>query len=112
MKTIELGTVTISYNEDGSVNSVVFSPTEIDFFHDIGGDFMGDLLRSGGSGARTEDKIKADADTVLAAYFSQLNYVELADRDKYVIDSKVTECSKYDNGNVKSCSMLYTFHDR
>lgn len=45
----------------------------------------------------------------LAAWFTKMNEIELADRDRYDINSEIVGCDKHPNGSIKKCTLKYTF---
>lgn len=53
--------------------------------------------------------VKSQADLMLAAWFSKMNEIELADRTQYTIKSKVVDCTKWPNGKVRLCKLNYYF---
>lgn len=55
-----------------------------------------------------EEAIKANATLIMAAWFSQVAEIELADREKYKITDKIVECVKFDTGQIKKCSIQFS----
>lgn len=104
MENLEIGIVTITYNNQGDVVSADFNPT-------MRIEVQEDLKQQLISVKENEDseKLQANADLVMGAWFSKITDIELADRSEYHIVSELLRCNRYPDGKVRLCSMLYKF---
>lgn len=103
---MQIGTANISYNEQGEIVSAIFTPSlELDVNEDE------DLLKQLKSIPCTsnEEIIRENAALVLGGWWNQLNQIELADRDKWKMDSEIVACNKWPSGRVQMCSIKFTF---
>lgn len=102
---MEIGNVTMSYTEDGKLvkDQSFFTPT----MKVVVDDNLFNQLIDINTGSQRA--LKEGADLIFAAFFTKTNDIELADREKYKIKSKVMECVKYSNKKVKRCVIKYTF---
>lgn len=108
MKDIQdIGKVALTYKEDGTVENVEFRA-------DMSLKLDDPLLRQFGTLTPSSDvdALKSNADLAMAAWFSRMNDFELADREQWVIESRVIHCDKYPSGSVKKCELEYTFKKR
>jgi len=99
----EIGVATIAYDEQGRVKNVEFTPTlTIDptpllpQFEHLSGN--GDL-----------STLKKNADLVLGAWFENVDVIELADRERYIIDSETLSCSLHPDGTIRECRFKFVF---
>jgi len=106
MNTLEIGIVTMNYNEDGTVIKELshFTPT---LKTTIDTDIEEQLLTI--KGENDSETLKHNANAVLAGFFTQITNIELADRSEYVVDSEVVTCEKYPTGGIKTCVLKYYF---
>lgn len=100
----QIGIATINYDQQGNVLEAYFNPTPK--FEKIDASQLKSVKSS-----KEAEVIKYNAEMILASYFSRMNEIELADRDKYEIGSEILICTKYDNGNVRSCSIQFFFRE-
>lgn len=100
-----LGTVYLYYQPGGDFASGDFIPAQY-----VPTSTVKDKLKfiSGAS----EDVAKQQSEMIISAWFQQNNNVELADRDKYEIVSKVANCEKWPNGNTKRIGILFYFQKK
>jgi|SRR5687767_1046513 len=56
--------------------------------------------------------IRTAGERLLAEYFNKITNMELADPDKYYIDSEMVACEKYRNGTTKKCVINFLFKKR
>lgn len=104
MNTTEIGTVEITYDENGNARDAKFTPSlKISLTNKL----LLELFKI--SGKDSEGIIRSNADLVFGQWFSKLNEIELADREKYHVVSHLQRCIKYDSGNVKTCIITYSF---
>lgn len=106
MKPFDLGIATISYDSDGKAMQADFLPT--------GKIHLDPKLLATIAFSKKHDQekdVKDHASLVLGAWFAKSNEVELADRDRYQIDTEVIKCEKYANGNIKMCAIKFIFKD-
>lgn len=101
----QLGVATIIYDEQGNASLASFNPT---LPTNVGTSILKTFKNIGNNDL---DVIKQNADLTLAAWFSEVTNIELADRTKYEIVSEVLECEKFPNGNIKMCKISYTFKE-
>lgn len=104
---IDIGIVTIDYNTEGAITHYRFSPLleltpDKEVMHQL--QFV--------QPSADIDIVKQSADTILAAWFSKVTTIELADREDYEVRSSIIECDKHDNGLVKRCRIRYRFVKR
>lgn len=104
MNRISIGTVVMHYNTDGNVMGISFHPS-------INVSMTPELFEQFKTikGTKDKDKLTENANLVFGQWFSQLNQIELADREKYQVLGQMKKCLVYDNGVVKSCEMEYFF---
>lgn len=108
MKTQEIGIATITYDNGGRVIKELtnFVPTlKISITDELNKQFA--QIRS----EKDEINLKKNSDIVLATWFSKMNEIELADRDKFEIKSEIIKCEKYANERIKQCVIRYTFKE-
>jgi hypothetical protein len=100
---LRIGKAIINYNEDGSVIGAHFE-SKMDLSIDSS-------VYNSLTPANNTEQAKTNADLVFAGYINNIDNVELADRNLYKIESNIVEsdCEKWENGNIKSCSIEYTF---
>lgn len=99
----EIGIAKIEYDKNGVVTSAEFEPTlKLNNPEALKAELS--TIQCG-----DEPTLKYNADLVLAAWFAKVSDIELADREKYKIESEIVTCAKYPNGLVKSCTMKFFF---
>lgn len=106
MKTQEIGIATITYDSGGTVIRELtnFVPTlKISITEELNRQFA--KVKS----EKDEINLKKNSDIVLATWFSKMNEIELADRDKFQIKSEIIKCERYANQRIKQCVIRYTF---
>lgn len=101
-----IGSVTLTYDENGIINSASFQPSMVVEADDK----LLEQLRAI-SCPNEEEKIKESAGLVFGAWFNEMDRMETADREKYSIYSEVGECQKYPNGNVQKCVIKFLFKE-
>src|SRR5579864_105088 len=80
MEELQIGTAEIIYGEDGKVLRAFFTPKmQV-------GNIASQLLQLEPG---KPERIKENAEMVLAAWFSKMNEIELADREHYKIESEI-----------------------
>lgn len=104
---LEIGTVQIEYRETGEVKSASFHPVPAIRFDSAVTRQLLTLDHPEGP-----HQLKNNSDLILAAWFTKLNEIELADRERYDIDSEIIRCDKYPNGSIQTCTIKYTFKSR
>lgn len=65
---------------------------------------------------QSSDSVKEQANLIFSSWFSkleeQLDYIELADREKYYIDADLKECEKYEGTEkIKKCVLEYSLKE-
>ncbi len=98
----EIGIVTVEYDQQGSVKRANFKPT----IEVLPSSVLIRQLLALPSGEE-RDTVKANADLVFAGWFSQINEIELSDRNENPISSEVITCEKWPLGKVKTCVLRY-----
>lgn len=88
----KIGVATIEYNGKGAVVRANFQPIK---------KFEVDLSQLKGN--EDEKTVRDNAELIMASWFSKVNEIELADRDKFKIESKVLDCRKWPDGTIKKC---------
>ena len=102
MEELQIGTAEIIYGEDGKVLRAFFTPKmQV-------GNIASQLLQLEPG---KPERIKENAEMVLAAWFSKMNEIELADREHYKIESEILKCTMYQDGSVKRCKISFTFKE-
>lgn len=107
MEKIIIGRATIEYNLDGIVTSAKFDPM-LDV--NLGPEILSQLtqIKNG-----SQDELQSNSDFILGTFFSKMTEIELADRNLFVVKSKVVDCVKYVvNSSVAKCVLEYTFEER
>lgn len=102
MDNFEIGIVKIDYNEDGSIASASFVPHKEMKFDER-------VLQQITAKPESPERVKEIADFVLGAWFSKMTFIELADPEKYSLQSEIVECLSFPKGTVKSCMLKYVF---
>jgi hypothetical protein len=107
MKQLHIGTVIISYDEQGKVTTTSFTPSiKINSEKELL-DQLSTLKDS-----NEDQKILQDnANLIFGAWFNKLTNIELEDQTKFQIVSRVENCSRYANNKIRSCTMSYTFEE-
>jgi len=101
-KTIVLGSVTMTYNEQGAMISANVQPvTNVPIDATLQEQLV--AIKSD-----TADNVKNQAQLVLGAFFSNITNAELADRADYSMVSEIVDCAKFDNEKVKQCTIKFT----
>lgn len=99
----EIGVAVINYSPEGKVLSAGFEPT-------LKMSFTPELLdQLSGAKSDTAETVRVDSEIIMAAWFSKMNEIELADREEYHIVSTVEECVKYPDGRIKTCKVKFSF---
>lgn len=101
---LEIGTVEIEYSEKGEVKAASFHPVPAILFDSPVTSQLMALNHPAGP-----HQLKNNSDLILAAWFTKMNEIELADRDRYDINSEIVGCDKHPNGSIKKCTLKYTF---
>lgn len=105
MKNFEIGTVGITYDKQGTATKAEFNPT-------VGFNLDTNVIKQLASIKQQDPEIlKQNAGFVMAAWFSKLNDIELADRDKYEIATEIVSCDRYSDGKIKMCRIRFTFKE-
>lgn len=107
MSNKEIGIAHLYYKENGEFEEADFKPT-------ITVKMSDKLLREfkkieGGSNTNL---IEFDANATLSTWFSEMNMIELADREKFEITSHVDRCIKWPNGKVRSIKIKFYFNEK
>lgn len=101
---LEIGTSVTSYNEKGEVTYAQFRPKMIlDHTKELE-----EQLKTIKSGDAPET-LRNNSDVVFAHWFNTLTVIELADREKYKVESEVVHCERHKNGVVMDCYIKYVF---
>lgn len=107
MKTTKIGAVRLVYNNKGQliiarVKPEDFIKNELSPAND---------LAKAVDGLMDEQRIKEQAQMVLASWFNHLNNVELSDKFESELTSEIVSCSKWPNGTVKECTLQFTLQE-
>jgi hypothetical protein len=106
LEQINLGIVTIEYDEKGDVTSASFKPeTHIKFDK-----HLLQQLQSVHS-SKDVDVLKENIQFVVGGWWSVLNQIELADRDKYEEAIEIIECERYRTNMIKRCVSRIVFRE-
>jgi len=57
-------------------------------------------------------RIRRAGEALIINFFSNATNMEIADPDKYFIDSEIANLDKYRNGKIKSCVVKYFLRSR
>jgi hypothetical protein len=99
----DIGTAYIEYDEAGNVTGAEFKPLIQESFEEVLA-----RLKAGNNPDNDEDKIKANAEEIMAGWFSKTTAVELADRTKFELKSEREVCEHYDAvGNIKRIGIIF-----
>jgi hypothetical protein len=106
MKTInpfimQVGKAVFNFDEQGKQTSAYFMPT---MKVNVNTNLLQDICVG-----ESADVIKSNAEIALASWFNQMNEIELADREQYTLKSEVETCTKYSNGKVRMCVVVFNF---
>ncbi len=102
MENTIIGTATLIFTDIGSIKQATFKPEAIST------PLVGlDLTQI--DQCQNVEQIQQKADAVFATWFSRMNEIELADREKYTIKSKITKCIKFETGIPQVCEIQYSF---
>lgn len=103
-----IGIVEFDYDESGKLIETAFAaePMRIKVADDLTAKF------SEITASNSQDEIKAQAEKVLASWWSNLNDMEIADRNKFEITSEVVGCDKYTDGKIKVCRVEFYFDEK
>jgi len=104
----EIGVATITYDQRGKAIRELtnFVPTlKISISEELDKQFA--QIRSD----KDELHLKQNSDLVLSIWFSKMNEIELADRDKFEIESQVIKCERYSNQTIKQCIIKYSLKE-
>lgn len=101
---MKIGLATIVYSKDGQATSASFEPL-------IKVNTTPEILQqlSKIRAPYSEELLRYNTDTVLAAWFEASNDIELADRTKKAVKSRIAKCLKYPGGQIKECQIEYYF---
>lgn len=102
MKT-EIGNVILAYNEEGHTIMAVFNPTLKVETNSVILDALKEVE------GKEQEVIMKKANVVMATWFNAISDIELADREKYLIEGEVQSCHKYPNGQIRECIIKYFF---
>lgn len=94
-----LGTITLDYNESGTLLTGTFKPEA----------FTKGLIdvRPLPEGEPTDH-----AQTIISAWFQRQNDIELADNEKYKIETTLETCDKWPNGHYRQAVLTVKFIQR
>lgn len=105
---IEIGFVSTNFNSGGAIIGAEFRPSITAVADD-------NLLQQFNEIQITTPlpiRIRQAGEALIARFFSNATNIELADQEKYFIDSEVVRCSKHRNGIVKHCLVKYFLRSR
>lgn len=104
---MKIAEVEIEYSEGGEVVSgsmiAELSPGDIE----VAMDQLTKLKPEANGVALAEN-----ARVALASLFNRMNEVEMADREKFDITSKVRDCSNHENGMIKRCVIEFALEEK
>lgn len=104
MENTKIGTATLIFTETGEFKQGSFKPDAISIPSTL---LQLDLTQV--DRCENVEQVQQKADEVFATWFSRMNEIELADREKYTIKSKVTRCVTFPSGRPQVCEIEYTF---
>ncbi len=96
-----IGIAVIQYSEDGKVTSASFKPNQ-----NFKVDNVKPLLQI--KGDADQDAMRLNAELAMASWFAEVNALELSDRDKWKVQSRLVYCAKYRSGMVSQCTIEFT----
>lgn len=100
---MKIGEAKLRYNDKGEIESATFFPIAAFM---VPHETLMEL-----SNNQDEESIKANANMVLASYFSKINDIELGDRDQVEIKTKIINCNKHANGLISHCTLQFTLEN-
>lgn len=106
----QIGISTVSYHQDGSIQSAMFVPT-------IKIDTDESLLKQLAAVQDSGDlqTLKQNSQLVFSNWFRKMDQkltdIELSDRERFEIVTQVLECKKYRGGKIKKCSVSFIFQE-
>lgn len=106
MDKLSIGIVKIEYDKEGKVIRANFYPS---MNLEADDDLKNQLQTIKNSDQET---VKSNASLVMAAWFSKMTDIELADREKYEISTNIISCDKHWDGTIKMCVIEFEFKER
>lgn len=106
--TIEIGHVSTNFNSGGAIIGAEFWPSikavaDENLLHQFNEIKVSKPLPI---------RIRQAGEALIAKFFTNTTNIELADHEKYFIDSEVIKCDRYRNGAVKHCLVKYFLRSR
>ncbi len=106
-KLIEIGVVSVLYSPTWNVLDASFEPT---MKHELDEKCLTQLKSI--SSDKDKDVIKSNAELVFASWFEKMNEIELADREKFEIVSRVLTKSLVEADKNWRVKILFSFKER
>lgn len=101
-KTKEIGTVHMHYDKFGLIQNADFIPAiNFSLTEEIKSQLG--LIQPG-----SQEVLTRNADMIMSGWFTKVNDIELADREKFQLKRQVLACEKFEaTGYVKYCKLRY-----
>lgn len=105
---IEIGFVSTNFNSGGDIIAAEFRPS----ITAVADDNLLNQFNSIKVSVALPIRIRQAGEALIARFFSNATNIELADQEKYFIDSEIVSCKKFHNGMVKRCLVRYFLRSR
>lgn len=104
---MEIGKSVLYYDENGKLDRIEFTPSILVKLNSK------ELVAFAKITGNDEATIATSASAVVAAWFQKTNEIELADRDKWKIETEVINCKRVGDGKyfsaIKRCELIHHF---
>ena len=97
-----IGSVSLSYNENGKLVKAGFRP-QISVTHEELKDQLGDCT------SKTFEEVEECAKLFLASFFTKVSDIELRDMEKTTIETDMKKGEKYDSGSLKEIEFDFIY---
>jgi hypothetical protein len=104
-----IATVEAKFDKHGKIKSTFLKPALKNI---LASEELLEFTRSLPAKTMPPIQVRTIGERLLAQYFSHITNMELADTDKYYIDSEMVACEKYRNGVTKKCVINFLFKAR
>lgn len=94
---INVGIITLYFDEDGRYTSGNFVPEEMK----IDSASLHERLPFVDGVSQTS--MSKSVEVIVSSWFQRMNDMELADRDKYELTTEVVKCEEWPSGSVRKC---------
>lgn len=100
-KVQEIGTVNVSYDEIGKPVQAIFTASP---YTVTDPEVLSQLLTVKND---SQEEIQKNAELVISSWFSNLDEIQMLDREKFTITSEVVSCGKFGDGKIATCKITF-----